>query len=97
MSPYRQAEVLVQINDTADVRPVSPSGEYFVGGVEASEFATFELTAQTESNASSVPVTITYIVDNERVTTTQHVDLKATAMSTGPSATPGDRRRCNVL
>ena len=82
--------VLVQINDTADVRPVSPSGEYFVGGVEASEFATFELTAQTESNASSVPVTITYIVDNERVTTTQHVDLKATAMSTGPSATPGD-------
>ncbi|EMA71021.1 hypothetical protein [Halorubrum distributum] len=82
--------VLVQINDTADVHPVSPSGEYFVGGVEASEFATFELTAQTESNASSVPVTLTYIVDNERVTTTQQVDLTATTMSAGPSAAPGD-------
>ncbi|RLM71593.1 hypothetical protein DVK05_00165 [Halorubrum sp. Atlit-8R] len=82
--------VLVQVNETADVHPVSPSGEYFVGGVEASEFATFELTAQTESNASVVPVTITYIVDNERVTTTQQVDLTATAMAVSPSATPGD-------
>ncbi|WP_239640166.1 COG1361 family protein [Halorubrum coriense] len=79
--------VLVQVNDTADVQPTSPSGEYFVGGVEASEFATFELTAQTEANASSLPVAITYIVDNERVTTTQHVDL-TTTMSTGSGATP---------
>jgi hypothetical protein len=82
--------VLVQINDTADVQPVSPSGEYFVGGVEASEFATFELTAQTQSNASSVPVAITYIVDNERVTTTQEVELTATTMSAGPSTASGD-------
>lgn len=82
--------VLVQINDTAGVQPVSPSGEYFVGGVEASEFATFELTAETESNTSSIPVAITYIVDNERVTTTQMVDLTATAMSAGSSGAPGD-------
>ena len=82
--------VLVQINDTAGVQPVSPSGEYFVGGVEASEFATFELTAETESNTSSIPVVITYIVDNERVTTTQMVDLTATAMSAGSSGAPGD-------
>lgn len=82
--------VLVQIDDTADVQPVSPSGEYFVGGVEASEFATFELTAETESNASSIPVAITYIVDNERVTTTQRVDLTAAAMSAGSSSAPGD-------
>ncbi|TKX63002.1 hypothetical protein EXE48_04440 [Halorubrum sp. ASP1] len=82
--------VLVQVNETADVHPVSPSGEYFVGGVEASEFATFELTAQTESNASVVPVTLTYIVDNERVTTTQQVDLTDTAMAVGPNAAPSD-------
>lgn len=82
--------VLVQINDTAGVQPVSPSGEYFVGGVEASEFATFELTAETESNTSSIPVVITYIVDNKRVTTTQMVDLTATAMSAGSSGAPGD-------
>ncbi|RLM63328.1 hypothetical protein DVK07_16780 [Halorubrum sp. Atlit-26R] len=82
--------VLVQINDSADVQPASPSGEYFVGGIEASEFATFELTAETESNASSIPVDITYIVDNERVTTIQKVDLTATAMSAGSSGVPGD-------
>jgi hypothetical protein len=69
---------------------VSPSGEYFVGGVEASEFATFELTAQTDSNASSVPVVITYIVDNERVTTTQQVDLTAAGTSAAVSAPPDD-------
>lgn len=82
--------VLVRINNTDNIRPVSPSGEYFVGGVEASEFATFELTAQTDSNASSVPVVITYIVDNERVTTTQQVDLTAAAASASFSGPPGD-------
>ncbi|MBB6646583.1 hypothetical protein [Halobellus ruber] len=68
--------VLVRVGDAPGVSPTPPSGEYFVGAVEASEFATFELTARTE-NASSVPVEITYLVDNERVTTTQRVDLSA--------------------
>ena len=69
--------VLVRVGDADDVRPAPPSGEYFVGAVEASEFATFELTAQADGNVSSVPVEIAYIVDNERVTTTQRVDLTA--------------------
>lgn len=78
--------VLVQVNETPDVQPVSPSGEYFVGGVEASEFATFELTAETESNVSAVPVAITYIVDNERVITTQQVTLTTTTMTASSAA-----------
>jgi len=83
--------VLVRIGDADGVRPAPPSGEYFVGAVEASEFATFELTAETDANVSSVPVEIAYIVDNERVTTTQRVDLTAGA-SASPSvgAAPGD-------
>jgi hypothetical protein len=76
--------VLVRVGDADGIDPAPPSGEYFVGGVEASEFATFELTARTDANASSVPVEIAYIVDNERVTTTQRVDLTA-----GASASPG--------
>jgi hypothetical protein len=68
--------VLVRVGDAPGVSATPPSGEYFVGAVEASEFATFELTARTE-NASTVPVEITYLVDNERVTTTQRVDLSA--------------------
>jgi len=82
--------VLVRIGDADGVRPTAPSGEYFVGAVEASEFATFELTAQTDTNVSSVPVEIVYIVDNERVTTTQRVDLTAGAsVSSSAGAAPG--------
>jgi hypothetical protein len=83
--------VLVRVDDAPRVSPMSPSGEYFIGSIEASEFATFELTAQTE-NASSVPVEITYIVDNERVTTTQEVDLAGAgaAAAVGAEGVPGD-------
>jgi len=81
--------VLVRVGDADDVRPASPSGEYFVGGIEASEFATFELTARTDANVSSVPVEIAYIVDNERVTTTQRIDLTAAGSSAGVGAVPG--------
>lgn len=75
--------VLVRVGDAPAVSPMPPSGEYFVGAVEASEFATFELTARTE-NASSVPIEITYLVDNERVTTTQRVDLSAAVAPSAP-------------
>jgi hypothetical protein len=83
--------VLVRVGDAPRVSPMSPSGEYFIGSIEASEFATFELTAQTE-NASSVPVEIAYIVDNERVTTTQEVDLAGAGAAAAVDAegVPGD-------
>ncbi|MFA1612204.1 hypothetical protein [Halobellus rubicundus] len=84
--------VLVRIPDTETVSPTAPAGEYFVGAVEGSEFATFELTASTPPNASvsSVPVEITYIVDNERVTTTQRLQIDpAPAMGFGAGQAPG--------
>lgn len=71
--------VLVSVRDTDDVTPAGGSGEYFIGPVDASEFATFDLSADVEPGVSSVPVEITYIVDNERVTTTQQFDLDSTA------------------
>lgn len=67
--------VLVRLPDSESVRSVSPSGEYFVGAVDASEFATFELTGDIEQGVSSVPVEITYIVDGERMTTTQRLGV----------------------
>ncbi|QLH81234.1 hypothetical protein [Halosimplex pelagicum] len=51
--------------------------EYFVGTVEASEFATFELTAQPQGDASAVPIELSYIVDGERMTTTQQVEVES--------------------
>jgi hypothetical protein len=86
--------VLVSVGDADGVRPASPSGEYFIGAIDASEFATFELTAAADQNASSVPVEIAYIVDNERVTITQRVSLDGDSPSSGvdPAAGSGDRR-----
>ena len=67
--------VLVSVEDTDNVSPTSPLGDYYIGTVEAGEFSTFELTAEVEGATSSVPVEIMYIVDNDRVTTTQLVDV----------------------
>lgn len=69
--------VMVNVPETAGVSPIAPSGEYFVGTVEASEFATFELSAAVDSNLSSVPVDVSYLVDGERVTTTREIDLES--------------------
>ena len=69
------SSVLVRIPNTSAVTPTPPAADYFVGSIEASEFATFELTAETAGNVSRVPVEITYIAENERRTRTQLVDL----------------------
>ena len=68
--------VLVRIPDTDKTSPASGSGEFFVGSVDASEFATFELTATVEGD--TVPIEIEYITDNDRVTTTQTIDVSST-------------------
>jgi hypothetical protein len=69
--------VVVTIPDTESVSPAG-SAEYFVGTVEASEFATFELSAEVGPNASSVPIELSYIADGERVTATQRVEVSTT-------------------
>lgn len=81
--------VLVEVSGSADVRPVPPSGRYFVGEVETGEFATFELTAEAQPNASSVPVEISYIAENERVQTTQRIDLAETGGVTPAAESSG--------
>ncbi|WP_128905944.1 COG1361 family protein [Halorubrum amylolyticum] len=85
--------VLLSVRDTDDADPVAPSGEYFIGAVEASEFATFELTADIGEDADSVPIELSYIVDDERVTTTQRVSIpaqNASEVGTGAPAAAGD-------
>ena len=79
------SSVLVRIGTTSEVTPAPPSADYFVGSIEASEFATFELTAEMTGNVSQVPVEITYIAENERRTHTQRIDIART-MTGGASA-----------
>ena len=78
--------VLVRVTETPGVSPTAPTGEYYVGEIEGSEFSTFELTAETESNIESIPVEITYVVDGERVTTTQEIDVEPTGSENTPSS-----------
>jgi hypothetical protein len=51
--------VVVSIGDA----PKIGSADYFVGSVDASDFASFTLTASVSGNVSSVPVEVRYVVD----------------------------------
>ena len=77
--------VLVRVTDTAGVSPTAPTGEYYVGEIEGSEFSTFELTAEIGSNIESIPVEVTYVVDGDRVTATQKIDVELTGSEDTPS------------
>jgi hypothetical protein len=79
---------IVSVQSGDGVTPRGPSKEYFIGTVEASDFVTFELTAALESNASAVPVEVSYLVDGERVTETVLVERDVD--STDPVARQND-------
>jgi hypothetical protein len=88
--------VLIRFPATGSVQQTSPSGEYFVGEVEASEFATFELTGTIGSTTDTLPVTISYVVGGERVERRQEIPLqisnRSAALSTSdPAETQPDR------
>lgn len=59
--------------DAPGVEPAQPQPEYFVGGVEGSEFASFTVNAAVTGNESEVPLTVTYTVDGVEQTTTRTV------------------------
>ncbi len=65
--------LVVSVGDAPGVTPAYPQRDYFIGTVEGSEFAPFELTARVDANASSVPVVVTYTVDGD--TREERVDL----------------------
>lgn len=69
--------VLLSVDDTESVTPMGSSGEYFVGPVNASDFDTFELTAQVDDGTTSVPVRMEYIVGGEKRTEVVSVDASA--------------------
>jgi hypothetical protein len=85
--------VLLTVQNGDGAGPTPPSGDYFVGSIEAGEFATFELTAETDSGVSSIPVEVTYIVDGDSVTTTQTVDVSETATGGTTSGVEGGQPR----
>ncbi|WP_254537142.1 hypothetical protein [Halomarina litorea] len=65
--------VVVSVGENEFVSPAYPQRDYFVGTVEGSEFAPFEVTARVDAdNATSVPLQVRYTVgDEERVETVE--------------------------
>jgi PKD repeat protein len=61
--------VVVSLGSNEHVSPAYPQRDYFVGTVEGSEFAPFELTAEVDAaNATRIPVSLTYRTAGETVT-----------------------------
>lgn len=67
---------VLSVQPAAGVQPAYPQRNYFVGTVDASSFAPFELTAQANlANASQVTVQVRYAIDGEQVTRNESVPL----------------------
>ena len=75
------SSVVVSVVPGEGVTPVNPNKEYFVGAVESSEFATFQLTANVSSSVAPLPIRIEYTVDGERLSRVAEVDVSDTAAS----------------
>jgi hypothetical protein len=66
--------VIVSVGDSEFVDPAYPQRNYFVGTVEGSEFAPFELTADVDrENVTVIPVVINYTVDGYEFSRTVEV------------------------
>jgi len=62
--------VIVRVVPTDGVDPAAPNRDFFVGQVPASDFSSFDLTARASGNVSSIPVEVSYLVDDTRRTQT---------------------------
>jgi hypothetical protein len=79
--------VVVAVGENEHVSPAYPQRDYFVGSVESSEFAPFELTADVDAqNASEIPVLVTYRTGGEERTETLTLPYD-------PELAPDDRQR----
>lgn len=75
--------VVVTVPAGTDAAPA----DYFVGGVDASDFASFTLTSTARGNLSSVPLEISYVVDGTRQTYTTEVPVDRVPST--PTGQPG--------
>jgi hypothetical protein len=63
---------IVAVGDTQRVAPA----EYFVGGVEGSDFASFTMTTTARGNVSTIPLTVTYVTDGVEQSRTREVRVE---------------------
>ncbi|WP_134671838.1 COG1361 family protein [Halorussus marinus] len=67
--------VVVSVADAQNVRKAQPQPEYFVGTVDSSDFVTFDVNAELSNNRTTVPLRVSYVVDDVTRTRTVEVDV----------------------
>lgn len=70
------SSVIVSVGEDAPVA----RADYFVGNIEGGDFASFTLTSSVRGNLSSVPVTVTYVVDDIEHSTTTEIPVEGRAV-----------------
>ncbi|MFC6727013.1 hypothetical protein ACFQE1_22055, partial [Halobium palmae] len=68
--------VIVRVLPVEGVEPSPPNREYFVGTVPASDFVSFDVSAQVGANVSQVPLEVTYLSDGTRRSETVEVPVE---------------------
>ena len=81
--------VVVAVGNAEGVRPAYPQRDYFVGTVDGSEFAPFELTATVTENASTMPVEVTYRVNGQQRTERTELPVEVDSGDDGGGAFGG--------
>jgi hypothetical protein len=73
---------IVSIGETEYVEPAYPAREYFVGTIPESEFVRFDVTADVDhANATTVPLTVTYLADGDPYERTVELEYDARSES----------------
>lgn len=81
---------VVAVEETETVSPTYPAREYFVGTVPESEFVRFDVTADVDhDNATTVPVTVTYLADGEPYERTVELPYEPRAADRGDNGGDG--------
>jgi len=75
---------VVSLGETDHVEPTYPAREYFVGTVPESQFVRFDVTADVDhENATTVPVTVSYLADGDPYERTVELEYDARVESSG--------------
>ncbi|MGM0590322.1 MAG: hypothetical protein ACQETI_01615 [Halobacteriota archaeon] len=80
--------VVVSVVPGDGVTPARPYKEYFVGTVPASDFVSFDLYAQADAGATTIPIRVTYLVDGEQESTVTDVAVDDLPTADQPQSSP---------
>lgn len=89
--------VLIRVINTRTTTPVAPNRDYFVGTVPDSDFVSFELYARTEGNVTTLPIEVSYVIENDRREERFSIPLRSQRLSQGTPDTVEEKDQFGLL